>query len=76
MGLGAAANCSKRDGQGILEQKTTIQLEQLPIGHYHAETDDHLSSHLKCHLVFIFLSCSFHVVVIIPLGRFLSKCMY
>lgn len=52
-------------GKGMLEQynEKTILLEQLPLGHYHAQTDDHLSSHLSCHLVFIFYSITINFIV-------------
>lgn len=48
-GGGAAANCSKRNGQGMQEQYKgkTVLLEQLPLGHYHAHTHDHLCTHLR-----------------------------
>lgn len=46
---GAAANCSKRNGQGMQEQcrGKTILLGQLPLGHYVAHTHDHLCTHLR-----------------------------
>lgn len=58
-------SCKLRDGRGVLEhyKEKTILLEQLPLGHYHARRDDHLSSHLRCHLIFIFYSITINYIL-------------